>query len=169
LRPFMAHAVNESRGTPTLLEERVVLDLADGPLRTRSSQSAASEVTPSSRSVHVAAADCHLTAPPAGSDATRTSTAPQHAWRVRSSAEHIDSRMSRCVWFGGQDWVGPHRLVGRLVLGHTEPKVGVGGNRQVIMRTAPRWVRQPDIGSGSHPDLMCRGGCVCMFRVRRSV
>ena len=45
--------------------------------------------------------------------------------------------MSRSVWFGGQDWVGPHRVVGRLVLGHTEPKSGVGGSRQVIMRTAP--------------------------------
>jgi hypothetical protein len=65
---------------------------------------------------------------------------------------HIDSRMSRCVWFGGQDWVGPHLLVGRLVLGHTEPKVGVGGSRQVIMRTALE-VRQPDIGSGSYPNL----------------
>ena len=40
-------------------------------------------------------------------------------------------------WFGGQDWVGPHLLVGRLVLGHTEPEAGVGGSRQVIMRTAP--------------------------------
>jgi hypothetical protein len=40
--------------------------------------------------------------------------------------------------FGGQDWVGPHRVVGRLVLGHTEPKAGVGGSRQVIMRTAPQ-------------------------------
>jgi hypothetical protein len=57
------------------------------------------------------------------------------------------------VWFGGQDWVGPHREVGRLVLGHTEPKSGVGGSRQVIMRTALE-VRQPVIGSGSHPDLM---------------
>ncbi len=46
--------------------------------------------------------------------------------------------MSRSVWFGGQDWVGPHRVVGRLVLGHTEPKAGVGGSRQVIMRTAPQ-------------------------------
>jgi len=41
-------------------------------------------------------------------------------------ATHIESRMSRSVWFGGQDWVGPHRVVGRLVLGHTEPKI-VGG------------------------------------------
>ncbi len=29
-------------------------------------------------------------------------------------------------------------MVGRLVLGHTAPKVGVGGSRQVIMRTAPQ-------------------------------
>jgi hypothetical protein len=29
-------------------------------------------------------------------------------------------------------------VVGRLVLGHTEPKSGVGGSRQVIMRTAPQ-------------------------------
>jgi hypothetical protein len=38
---------------------------------------------------------------------------------------------------GGQDWVGPHREVGRLVLGHTARRVLVGGSRQVIMRTAP--------------------------------
>jgi hypothetical protein len=55
----------------------------------------------------------------------------------RTQTAHIDSRMSRCVWFGGQDWVGPHLVVGRLVLGHTEPKAGAGGGRQVIMRTAP--------------------------------
>jgi len=46
--------------------------------------------------------------------------------------------MSRSVWFGGQDWVGPHLVVGRLVLGHTEPGLLVGGSRQVIMRTAPK-------------------------------
>jgi hypothetical protein len=45
--------------------------------------------------------------------------------------------MSRSVWFGGQDWVGPHLLVGRLVLGHTEPVLLAGGSRQVIMKTAP--------------------------------
>jgi hypothetical protein len=54
---------------------------------------------------------------------------------------------------GGQDWVGPHRLVGRLVLGHTARRGLVGGSRQVIMRTALE-VRQPVIGSGSHPDFM---------------
>ncbi len=37
---------------------------------------------------------------------------------------------------GGQDWVGPHREVGRLVLGHTAQGVLVGGSRQVIIRTA---------------------------------
>jgi hypothetical protein len=26
---------------------------------------------------------------------------------IRPKAVHIESRMSRCVWFGGQDWVGP--------------------------------------------------------------
>ena len=51
---------------------------------------------------------------------------------------HIDSRMSRSGWFGGQDWVGPHLVVGRLVLGHAEPNGGVGGSRQVILRTASK-------------------------------
>ena len=38
---------------------------------------------------------------------------------------------------GGQDWEGPHRVVGRLVLGHTA-LVWVGGwGRQFILRTAP--------------------------------
>ncbi len=46
---------------------------------------------------------------------------------------HNESRMSRSGWFGGQDWVGPHRVVGRLVLGHTEPKAGgwVGVDRSL--------------------------------------
>jgi hypothetical protein len=34
---------------------------------------------------------------------------------------HIESRMSSSWWVGGQDWDGPHRVVGRLVLGHTVP------------------------------------------------
>ena len=34
---------------------------------------------------------------------------------------HIESRMSSSGWVGGQDWDGPHRVVGRLVLGHTVP------------------------------------------------
>jgi len=50
-------------------------------------------------------------------------------------------------------------LVGRLVLGHTARGDGVGGSRQVIMRTA-LGVRQPDIGSGSHPVLMPFAGGV---------
>ena len=33
--------------------------------------------------------------------------------------------------------MGPHRVVGRLVLGHTAPRIVLGGSRQVIMRTAP--------------------------------
>jgi hypothetical protein len=67
-------------------------------------------------------------------------------------AAHIDSRRSRCVWFGGQDWVGPHCWVGRLVLGHTEPKVSWWESTgHCEDRTG--MVRQPDIGSGSHPDL----------------
>jgi hypothetical protein len=37
---------------------------------------------------------------------------------------------------GGQDWVGPHREVGRLVLGHTAQRALSGGSRQVIFRTA---------------------------------
>jgi hypothetical protein len=37
---------------------------------------------------------------------------------------------------GGQDWVGPHRQVGRLVVDHTARRVLVGGSRQVIIRTA---------------------------------
>jgi len=50
---------------------------------------------------------------------------------------------------GGQDWVGPHREVGRLVLGHTAQRMLVGGSRQVIIRTASKdasagyWVRLP--------------------------
>jgi len=50
---------------------------------------------------------------------------------------------------GGQDWVGPHREVGRLVLGHTARRVLVGGSRQVIIRTASEdasagcWARLP--------------------------
>jgi hypothetical protein len=60
--------------------------------------------------------------------------------------------MSRCVWFGGQDWVGPHRWVGRLVLGHTEPKSG-GWESTGHYEDSTETVRQPDIGSGSHPDL----------------
>jgi hypothetical protein len=45
---------------------------------------------------------------------------------------HIDSRMSRSVPLGGQDWVGPHLVVGRLVLGHTEPEsVGVRVDRSL--------------------------------------
>jgi hypothetical protein len=50
---------------------------------------------------------------------------------------------------GGQDWVGPHREVGRLVLGHTARRVLVGGSRQVIIRTASSdasagcWARLP--------------------------
>jgi hypothetical protein len=39
----------------------------------------------------------------------------KHIWAATETA-HIDSRMSRSVWFGGQDWVGPHRLVGRSTL-----------------------------------------------------
>jgi len=31
------------------------------------------------------------------------------------------SLMSRSGWVGGQDWDGPHRAVGRLLLGHTVP------------------------------------------------
>jgi hypothetical protein len=47
-------------------------------------------------------------------------------------AAHIESRMSRCGWFGGQDWVGPHLVVGGLVLGHTEPKVcGLGDDKSL--------------------------------------
>ena len=52
-----------------------------------------------------------------------------HEWscQIEREGERIDSRMSRSGWFGGQDWVGPHRVVGRLVLGHTEPKAGGWG------------------------------------------
>jgi hypothetical protein len=67
---------------------------------------------------------------------------------------HIDSRMSRSVWFGGQDWVGPHRVVGRLVLGHTEPESVGGWESTGHYEDGTGVVRQPDIGSGSHPNLM---------------
>ena len=45
--------------------------------------------------------------------------------------------MSRCAaGCGGQDWDGPHLVVGRLLLGHTV-REGVGRRgRQVNMRTA---------------------------------
>jgi hypothetical protein len=33
----------------------------------------------------------------------------------------IESLMSRSGWVGGQDWDGPHLVVGRLLLGHTVP------------------------------------------------
>ena len=48
---------------------------------------------------------------------------------------------------GGQDWDGPHLVVGRLVLGHTVRSEFGGWGRQVIIRTSPGgesagyWVR----------------------------
>ncbi len=36
---------------------------------------------------------------------------------------------------GGQDWEGPHLLVGRLLLGHTVRQEEGGWGRQVIIRT----------------------------------
>ena len=48
---------------------------------------------------------------------------------------------------GGQDWEGPHDLVGRLVLGHTALVWFGGWGRQFILRTAPRWCVSRVIGS----------------------
>jgi hypothetical protein len=59
---------------------------------------------------------------------------------------------------GGQDWEGPHRVVGRLVLGHTA-LVWVGGwGRQFILRTAPRWRVSRIIGSDPTHVLTPPGG-----------
>jgi hypothetical protein len=88
---------------------------------------------------------------------------------------------------GGQDWEGPHRVVGRLVLGHTAlVRVGRVGSTvhfedstadgasagllgqtpprtvmrlgQFILRTAPLMVRQPDYWVRPHPGLSCGSG-----------
>jgi hypothetical protein len=61
-----------------------------------------------------------------------------------SPAESRSHMMNSVCWFvcqgacglGGQDWVGPHREVGRLVSGHTARRVLVGRRRQIIIRTA---------------------------------
>jgi hypothetical protein len=48
---------------------------------------------------------------------------------------------------GGQDWDGPHLMVGKLLLGHTVRNKLGGWGRQVIMKTSPGgesagyWVR----------------------------
>ena len=74
--------------------------------------------------------------------------------------------MNLVCWFvcqgafglGGQDWVGPHRLVGRLVLGHTA-REGCGweptGHYEDSTRgaSAGYWVRLP-------PRSSCRSGQV---------
>ncbi len=66
---------------------------------------------------------------------------------------------------GGQDWVGPHREVGRLLLGHTARRVLVGRRRQVIIRTASKdasagyWARlPPKVSCGlNYPSLLDQG------------
>ena len=60
---------------------------------------------------------------------------------------------------GGQDWVGRHRVVaGSYEV--TPPWRGCGWGRQVIMRTAPRGVRQPDTGSDPTHGSSCDSGQV---------
>ena len=48
---------------------------------------------------------------------------------------HNESLMLSNGRAGGQDWGGPHLVVGRLLLGHTVRQEGAGGGRQVIIRT----------------------------------
>ena len=57
---------------------------------------------------------------------------------------------------GGQDWDGPHRLVGRLLLGHTvrvESLLGGWGGRQVILRTASGGASAGLLGQTPPPGL----------------
>ena len=74
---------------------------------------------------------------------------------------HIESRMSRCVWFGGQDWVGPHRFGGQArIRSHHAESVG-GWEPTGHYEDSTIGVRQPVIGSGSHPDRYAvRGKCL---------
>ena len=58
---------------------------------------------------------------------------------------------------GGQDWDGPHLVVGRLVLGHTARNGRGGWGRQVIIKTASA-MRQPVDRVRPHPDL--NGKCL---------
>ncbi len=63
---------------------------------------------------------------PASSVRWVATTSPAHIGtyalpEITGWAAHIESRMSRSGWVGGQDWDGPHLVVGTLVLGHTVP------------------------------------------------
>jgi len=84
--------------TPPRTNATRVHDVRQKPLRTKGSRRSMRFVRKASEkvrtallvgSVAIAAADCHLTAPPVGSAATGTSTASQRAWKIRSSAVHI--------------------------------------------------------------------------------
>ncbi len=70
---------------------------------------------------------------------------------------------------GGQDWDGPHLLVGRLVLGHTARGEVVGG---VDRSLSGQWSQTTSAGLlGQTPPTIFRscGEDVCRFGGRRNV
>ena len=66
---------------------------------------------------------------------------------------------------GGQDWDGPHLVVGRLVFGHTARGERGGWGRQVNLRTASPLMRQPVHWVRPHPrSHAARGSCLNTWR-----